>query len=116
VTSGPLGSGPEASADEEETGLTPSEVPDGVVLATVITYVTETTCPVTATVTEGSSTFVTTSSTVSTVSEGAGVLPAATELGRLEVEVKVTVDTVLDVVTRVLIPQLQFPKGRLPRL
>lgn len=35
------------------------------------------------------------------VSEGAGVLPAATELGRLEVEVKVTVDTVLDVVTKV---------------
>ena len=35
------------------------------------------------------------------VSEGAGVLPAATELGRLGVEVKVTVDTVLDVVTKV---------------
>ena len=32
LTSGPLGSGPETSADEEETGLTPSEVPDGAVL------------------------------------------------------------------------------------
>lgn len=35
------------------------------------------------------------------VSEGAEVLPAATELGRSEVAVKVTVDTVLDVVTKV---------------
>ena len=40
------------------------------------------------------------------VSEGAGVLPAATELGRLEVEVKVTVDTVLDVVTNVDDPEV----------
>jgi hypothetical protein len=32
VTSGPLGSGLEASADEEETGLTPSEVSDGALL------------------------------------------------------------------------------------
>lgn len=40
------------------------------------------------------------------VSEGAGVLPAATELGRLEVEVKVTVDTVLDVVTKVDEPEV----------
>ena len=32
VTPGPLGSGLEASADEEETGLTPSDVPDGAVL------------------------------------------------------------------------------------
>lgn len=40
------------------------------------------------------------------VSEGAGVLPAATELGRLEVEVNVTVDTVLDVVTNVDDPEV----------
>lgn len=40
------------------------------------------------------------------VSEGAGVLPAATELGRLEVEVKVTVETVLDVVTKVDDPEV----------
>lgn len=38
---------------------------------------------------------------VTPVSEGAGGLPAAKELGRLEVEVKVTVETVLDVVTKV---------------
>ena len=43
---------------------------------------------------------------VGPVSEGAGVLPAATELGRLEVEVKVTVDTVLDVVTKVDEPEV----------
>lgn len=40
------------------------------------------------------------------VSEGAGVLPAATELGRLEVEVRVTVETVLDVVTKVDDPEV----------
>lgn len=40
------------------------------------------------------------------VSEGAGVLPAATELGRLEVEVRVTVETVLDVVTKVDEPEV----------
>lgn len=40
------------------------------------------------------------------VSEGAGVLPAATELGRLEVEVKVTVETALDVVTKVDDPEV----------
>lgn len=40
------------------------------------------------------------------VSEGAGVLTAATELGRLEVEVKVTVETVLEVVTKVDDPEV----------
>lgn len=36
VTSGPLGKGLEASADEEETGLDPSGVPDGPVLETTV--------------------------------------------------------------------------------
>jgi hypothetical protein len=40
------------------------------------------------------------------VPEGAGVLPAATELGREEVEVKVTVETVLYVVTKVEEPEV----------
>ena len=97
VTSGPLGSGPEASADEEETGLTPSEVPDGAVLeAPGIPDgpVLETT------VVEASGVF-----------EGAGVLWPATEVAVMEhssqiVEtvVIVTVEMVLEVVTKVELP------------
>ncbi|KAJ5577145.1 hypothetical protein N7535_004071 [Penicillium sp. DV-2018c] len=66
TSSAPTGPGVTGPSESSAGPKPTSAVPEGAT-TTVVTYVTETTCPVTNTVTSGSSTYVTTSNTISTI-------------------------------------------------